>query len=181
MKKHLDNANEKMDAVIVKFENHLASVRTGRANPNQLMDIHVEYYGTPTPLSQLAGIQVVEGKQLVIKPYDVSVLKGIDHAINAANIGLHPIIDGAVVRVSVPSLTTETRKELTKTVNMHAEEAKVSIRNVRRDINESIKKDDSLTEDLEKDALEKIQKITDEHIKKVDTIAAAKDKDIMTV
>ncbi len=181
MKQHLEKATSEMKKVIEKFEHHLSTVRTGRANPKQLEDIHVDYYGSPTPLNQIGSIQVVEGKQLVIKPYDSSLLKLIEHAIQAANIGMNPMNDGAVIRINVPSLTEQTRKEITKVVEKHAEEAKVSIRNVRRDINDSIKKDDNLTEDLEKDALDKIQKLTDEHIKKIESIVKDKEKEIMTV
>jgi len=181
MKQHLDKATLEMKKVIEKFEHHLSTVRTGRANPKQLDDIHVDYYGSPTPLSQVGSINVVEGKQLVIKPYDPSLLKLIEHAIQAANLGLNPMNDGSVVRINVPALTEQTRKEITKTVDKHAEEAKVSIRNVRRDINDAIKKDDTLTEDREKDALDKVQKLTDEHIKKIEGIVKEKEKEIMTV
>lgn len=181
MKQHLDKATLEMKKVIEKFEHHLSTVRTGRANPKQLEDIHVDYYGSPTPISQVGSINVVEGKQLVIKPYDTSLLKGIEHAIQAANLGLNPMNDGSVVRINVPPLTEQTRKEISKTVEKHAEEAKVSIRNVRRDVNDAIKKDDTLTEDREKEALEKIQKLTDEHIKKIELIVKDKEKDIMTV
>ncbi|KAF0226313.1 MAG: ribosome recycling factor [Erysipelotrichaceae bacterium] len=181
MKQHLDKATVEMKKVIDKFEHHLGTVRTGRANPKQLEDIHVDYYGSATPLSQVGSIQVVEGRQLVIKPYDTSLLKLIEHAIQAANLGMNPMNDGTVVRINVPALTEQTRKEITKVVEKHAEEAKVSIRNVRRDVNDAIKKDDTLTEDREKDALEKIQKLTDEHIKKIETIVKDKEKDIMTV
>ena len=124
---------------------------------------------------------VVEGRQLVIKPYDSSILRGIEHAIQAANLGFNPTNDGQVIRILVPQLTEQTRKDLTKEVAKHAEEAKVDLRNIRRDANDQIKKDDTLTEDLEKEALEKVQKLTDEHIKLIDEIVKAKDKDIMTV
>lgn len=181
MKIHLDHATEKMNARIAKLEAHLLTVRTGRANPNQLAEVHVDYYGSPTPLNQIGSIQVVEGRQLVIKPYDTSFLKAVEHAINAANLGMNPINDGTVVRIMIPPLNEQTRKELTKEVAKFAEEAKIDLRNIRRDVNEAVKKDDSLTEDLEKEALEKIQKITDEHIKHIDGIVVEKDKEIMTV
>lgn len=181
MKAHLDLANDKMNRRIEKLEAHLQTVRTGRANPNQLSEVSVDYYGALTPLNQIASIQVVEGRQLVIKPYDNSALKGIEHAINAHNLGLNPINDGAVIRINVPPLTEQTRKELTKEVAKFAEETKIDLRNIRRDINDAIKKDDTLTEDSEKEALDKVQKMTDEHIKRIDSIVAAKDKEIMTV
>ena len=181
MKAHLDAAKEKMLKRIAKLEAHFQTIRTGRANPNQLAEVAVDYYGTPTPINQIASIQVVEGRQLVIKPYDSSILRGIEHAIQAANLGFNPTNDGQVIRILVPQLTEQTRKDLTKEVAKQAEEAKVDLRNIRRDANDQIKKDDTLTEDLEKEALEKVQKLTDEHIKLIDEIVKAKDKDIMTV
>lgn len=181
MKAHLDAAKEKMLKRIAKLEAHFQTIRTGRANPNQLAEVAVDYYGTPTPINQIASIQVVEGRQLVIKPYDSSILRGIEHAIQAANLGFNPTNDGQVIRILVPQLTEQTRKDLTKEVAKHAEEAKVDLRNIRRDANDQIKKDDTLTEDLEKEALEKVQKLTDEHIKLIDEIVKAKDKDIVTV
>lgn len=181
MKKHLDAAKEKMAKRIAKLESHFQTIRTGRANPTQLAEVNVDYYNTPTPINQIASIQVVEGRQLVIKPYDSSALKVIEHAIQAANLGFNPSNDGQVIRITVPPLTEQTRKELTKEVAKHAEECKVDLRNIRRDANEHIKKDDTLTEDTEKEALDRVQKLTDEHIKIVDEIVKAKDKDIMTV
>ncbi len=181
MKKHLDSAKEKMNAAIAQYEHHLTNIRTGRANPNILSEVHLDYYGTATPLNQIASISVFEGKQLVIKPYDTHFLKNIEKAIFEANLGYTPQNDGSVVRVNVPPLNEQTRKDLTKLVNKHAEECKVVVRNVRRDINDLIKKDDELTEDLEKEALDKVQKLTDENIKRIDGITEAKNKDIMTV
>lgn len=181
MKAHLDAAKDKMLKRIAKLESHFQTIRTGRANPTQLAEVAVDYYGTPTPITQIASIQVVEGRQLVIKPYDNSALRGIEHAIQAANLGFNPTNDGQVIRILVPALTEQTRKDLTKEVAKHAEEAKVDLRNIRRDANEHVKKDDALSEDMEKEALEKIQKLTDEHIKLIDEIVKAKDKDIMTV
>jgi len=181
MKAHLDAAKEKMIKRIAKLEAHFLTIRTGRANPTQLAEVAVDYYGTPTPITQIASVQVVEGRQLVIKPYDNSALRGIEHAIQAANLGFNPTNDGQVIRILVPALTEQTRKELTKEVAKHAEEAKVDLRNIRRDANDHIKKDDALSEDMEKEALEKIQKLTDEHIKLIDEIVKVKDKDIMTV
>ncbi len=181
MKVHLDDAKDKMLKRIARLESHYQTIRTGRANPTQLAEVSVDYYGTATPITQIASIQVVEGRQLVIKPYDSSSLRGIEHAINAANLGFNPTNDGQVIRILVPALTEQTRKELTKEVAKIAEEAKVDLRNIRRDANEHIKKDDTLSEDMEKEALEKVQKLTDEHIKLIDEIVKAKDKDIMTV
>ena len=181
MKVHLDTSKNRMDGAIAAFEQHLTTVRSGRANPTMLNNVEIEYYGAPTPLNQVGQISVVEGKQLVVKPFDPSTLKLIEKAIFNANLGLTPQNDGIVIRCNVPALTQETRKDLTKVVSKLAEEAKVAIRNVRRDVNEHIKKDEELSEDVEKNALEKVQKMTDDYIKKVDVIAEANTKEIMTV
>jgi ribosome recycling factor len=177
----LNAALEKMQKRIEKLEHHFMTIRTGRANPNQLAEVTIDYYGAKTPLNQIASIQVVEGRQLVIKAYDPQSLKAIEQAIQAANLGFNPTNDGSVVRIVVPALTEQTRRELTKDVAKYAEEAKVDLRNVRRDANELVKKDDSLSEDQQKDALERIQKLTDEQIKRIDQLVKEKDQDIMTV
>mgnify|MGYP001357090126 CR=1 FL=1 len=181
MQAHLDNAELKMEERIEKLQHHFQTIRTGRANPNQLAEVTIDYYGSPTPLNQVGSISVVEGRTLVIKPYDPSFLKAIEHAINAHNLGMNPQNDGAVIRISVPPLTEDTRKELTKQVAKFAEEAKVDCRNIRRDVNDQIKKDDTLTEDDEKRAHEKVQKILDDAIKHIEAVVAEKDKEIMTV
>lgn len=181
MNQHLDAAKSKMSKVIENFEDVLGNMRTGRANAGLLNAIEMDYYGAMTPLNQVASISVVEGRQLVVKPFDSSFLKEIEKAIYEANLNLTPQNDGTVVRVNVPTLTEETRKELTKEVSKKAEEAKVVVRNVRRDINDLVKKDAELTEDLEKDCLNKVQQLTDEFIKKIDEVAANKSKEIMTV
>ncbi|MEG0176800.1 ribosome recycling factor [Anaerorhabdus sp.] len=177
----LDVAKEKMDKVIAHFAESLTSIRTGRANTTMLDHVEVDYYGSPTPVNQIASISVVEGRTLVIKPYDSSSLKNIEKACNEADLGIAPQNDGTVIRLTVPTLTEETRKEMCKKVSKFAEEAKVQVRNVRRDANEAAKKDDTLTEDLEKDCLDKVQKATDEAIKKIDEVAAAKEKEVMTI
>lgn len=181
MKIHIDLAHDKMKKSIEAFEHSLASLRSGRANPLLISEINVDYYGMPTPLSQLGQISVVEGKQLLFKPFDNSVLKDTEKAIFNANIGLTPQNDGIVIRVNVPSLTQETRKDLSKQVSKLAEDAKVAARNVRREINDHIKADDTLSEDMEKKALDQVQKITDETIKVIEGLAADKSKEIMTV
>ena len=177
----LENARERMNKAIESLNSNLATIRTGRANPQMLEHVEVEYYGSPTPINQMASITVVEGRQLCIKPYDKSILKGIEKAINGANLGIAPQNDGEVIRLNVPTLTEETRKELTKTASKVGEEAKVAIRNIRRDANDAVKKNKELTEDMAKQANEKIQKLTDEFVKKVDDTVAAKSKDIMTI
>jgi ribosome recycling factor len=177
----IDSAKERMSKRIDKLDHHFMTIRTGRANPNQLAEVAIEYYGEMTPLNQIAGIQVVEGRQLVIKPYDPQSLRAIEHAIQAANLGFNPSNDGIVIRIIVPALTEQTRRELTKDVAKCAEEAKVDIRNIRRDANEQVKKDDTLNEDMEKDALDRVQKLTDEMIKLIDQRVKEKDQEIMTV
>ena len=152
-----------------------------RASAGMLNHVEADYYGCPTPINQISSITVVEGRQLVVKPYDSSSLKAIEQAINKSDLGLVPQNDGTMIRLNVPSLTEETRKDLCRKVSKMAEEAKVSVRNLRREANDMAKKDDSLTEDAEKDCLEKIQKQTDEMIKKIDGIAAEKEKEIMTI
>ena len=172
---------EKMEKAIIALENNLKTVRTGRANPNMLEGIEADYYGSPTPINQMASISVQEGRTLVIKPYDKSALKGIEHAINTSSLGLPAQNDGSVIRVSVPQLTEETRKGYCKDADKMAEEGKVAIRNIRRDGNDAVKKDKTLTEDESKGALEDIQKLTDKFVEKIDSIKAAKEKDIMTI
>ena len=177
----LDDAKTRMNKALDSFKTQLDSVRSGRANPNLLNGLEVDYYGSPTPINQLAGISVQEGRIIVIKPYDRSVLKGIEHAINTSNLNLPPQSDGTVIRLTVPALTGETRKALCKEVKKMAESAKVAVRNIRREANDDAKKEGSFTEDQQKQCQEKIQKLTDEMIKKIDDVAAAKENDIMTV
>lgn len=177
----LDDAKTRMNKALDSFKTQLDTVRSGRANPNLLNGLEVDYYGSPTPINQLAGISVQEGRIIVIKPYDRSVLKGIEHAINTSNLNLPPQSDGTVIRLTVPALTGETRKALCKDVKKMAESAKVAVRNIRREANDDAKKEGSFTEDQQKQCQEKIQKLTDEMIKKIDDVAAAKENDIMTV
>lgn len=174
-------AEEKMEKTVDVFEKNLTKVRTGRANPNMLDGIEVDYYGSPTPINQIASINVQEGRTLVIKPYDRNSLKDIERAINTSDLHLPPLNDGTVIRVSVPQLTEETRKGYCKDVDKMAEEAKVGIRNVRRDTNDSIKKDKTIPEDTSKDLLKEVQDLTDSFIKKIEEIAKAKQKEIMTI
>ncbi len=181
VEEHLNKTKVKMEKAVSIFEASLKNVRTGRASPSLLDHVNVDYYGMPTPLNQIAGISVVEGKQLLIKPFDPNSLKNIEKAIFEANINITPINDGTMIRLNVPTLTEETRKEMVKIVHKDAEEAKINIRNIRREQNDAVKKDDSLTEDLEKDGLERIQKLTDDFIKKIDEISAVKAKEVMTV
>lgn len=179
-KEIIEKSAHRMGKSIEALMHELTTVRTGRANPNILERVSVEYWGDMTPINQVANISVVEGRQLVIKPYDRSTLKAIDRAILEADLGLNPQNDGQIIRIVIPPLTEDRRKELVKQVSKMAEQAKVAIRNVRRDTNEAIKKGD-FPEDEEKRAIEKVQKQTDEYIKKIDQIVKDKEKDIMTV
>lgn len=176
----LEEANEKMEKAIEAFRYNLTKIRTGRANPGILDSVMVDYYGSMTPLNQIAGISVVEGRQLVIKPYDKSSLKNIEHGIFDAELGLTPQNDGEVIRILVPALTEDRRREFGKNVWKDAENAKIAIRNIRRNALDEAKKSD-LTED-EKEILQtEVQKLTDKFVKNIDEIAKVKEKDIMTV
>ena len=170
-----------MQHAVENLESNLRTIRTGRANSQILDRVEVDYYGAPTPINQMASIQVVEGTQLVIKPYDRSIIKNIAAAIQAANLGLNPQAEGDIIRIQVPSLTEDRRKELAKEAHKYGEEAKVAIRNIRRDANDAIKKDKELREDEEKAALEDSQKLTDKFSKKIDEIIENKQADILSV
>lgn len=181
MKQILDQATQKMDKALDALHANLATIRTGRANPQILDRVHVDYYGSATPINQVAGISVVEGRQLCIKPFDKSILKDIERAIEVADLGLVPQNDGTVIRINVPALTEDRRKELAKTASKMGEEAKVAVRNVRREANDAVKKNKEMPEDLAKQANEKIQKLTDEFVKKIDAIVDEKSKEIMSI
>lgn len=176
----LEETKEKMEKSIESFKHELSSVRTGRANPTMLDRVRVNYWGEMTPLNQTASISVAEGRQLVIKPYDRNSLKDIEHAIYEANLGLTPQNDGEIIRISVPALTEETRKEYVKQAKKYAEEAKVALRNIRRSANDDVEKAD-LTEDEVKLGKEKVQKLTDQYVKVIDQLTKEKENDLMTV
>lgn len=172
---------DRMAKAIENLENNLTKVRTGRANPQMLNGIEVDYYGSPTPLNQIASIAVQEGKSLVIKPYDAHSLKDIERAINASDLALPPTNDGTSIRLTVPALTEETRKGFCKDIAKMAEEAKVAVRNIRRDGNDEVKKDKTIPEDTAKDLQDQIQKLTDKFVAKVEEVAKAKEKEVMTI
>ena len=178
------NLKERMEKSIGAFKEKLSEIRAGRANPAILNKVKIDYYGTPTPISQVAGVSVPEARLIVIQPWDVSVLKDIEKAILASDIGLNPNNDGKVIRLAFPELTEERRKELAKEIRKIAEEAKVAIRAIRRDgIDEAKvkKKNSEITEDELKSAETEIQKITDKYIDEIDKILADKEKEIMSV
>ena len=166
------------------FSQNLSEVRAGRANPAILNKISVEYYGVPTPINQVAGISVPEARTIVIQPWDASVLKAIEKAILASDIGLNPNNDGKVIRLNFPELTADRRKELAKDIRKMAEDAKVSIRSIRRDGMDVVKdeqKKSEITEDQKADFEDKIQKLTDKYVAEIDKLLENKEKEIMTI
>ena len=174
-------AKEKMGKCIESYKNSLSTLRTGRASPAMLNGIEVDYYGSPTPINQISSITVPEPRQLLIKPYDRNDVKNIVAAISASDLGLNPINEGLMVRLIIPALTEDRRKEIVKQAHKYAEEAKVAVRNVRRDYMDVLKIDDSYSEDLLKRAQDDIQKVTDESVKEIDVILAEKEKEIMAI
>ena len=178
------NLKERMEKSIGAFKEKLSEIRAGRANPAILNKVKIDYYGTPTPINQVAGVSVPEARLIVIQPWDVSVLKDIEKAILASDIGLNPNNDGKVIRLAFPELTEERRKDLAKEIRKIAEEAKVSIRAIRRDGIDEAKakqKNSEITEDELKSAETEIQKITDKYMDEIDKILADKEKEIMSV
>ncbi len=177
-------AQEKMDKTINALLNEYSTIRAGRANPSVLDRIMVEYYGTPTPINQVAAISVPEPRTILIAPWDKNSLRDIEKAILTSDLGLNPQNDGSTLRLNFPPLTEERRKELVKGVYKHAEDSKVAIRSIRRDSLEKLKdmkKKSEITEDDFKNAEKKMQDITDKFCKEIDTISAKKDKEIMEI
>ncbi len=179
----IEDASRQMKKAISHLESELAKIRAGKANPVILDGIYVEYYGAPTPLNQVANVTVADARTLSIQPWERQMLAPIEKAIIASNIGLNPQNDGNFIRLFLPPLTEERRKELVKRVNGEGEQAKVAIRNIRREAIEQIKKEqkDGLSEDAAKDGETAIQGITDKHIIIVDQHCKDKDKEIMTI
>ena len=174
----------KMNKTIEVLKQNFSEVRAGRANPAILNRISVEYYGTPTPINQVAGISVPEARLIMIQPWDASILKDIEKAILASDIGINPNNDGKVIRLAFPELTEERRKELVKDIKKMGEESKVAIRSVRRDGIDEAKakqKNSEITEDELKGAEDQIQKLTDKKVAEIDNMIAAKEKEIMSV
>lgn len=178
------DAKENMEKVIEALKKNLATIRTGRASPGMLDGVRVDYYGSPTPLNQVANVSVQDARLLLIKPFEKKIIKDIERAIVEANLGFNPSSDGEFVRVPMPPLSTERRKEYVKLAKTKCEDAKVAIRNVRRDANELLKetqKDGSITQDDEKRGLKTVQDQTDAYVKKVDEMLAKKEAEIMEV
>ena len=178
------NTAEKMDKTIAVIQSDLATLRAGRANPQILDKITVDYYGTPTALNQVGNISAPEPRMLVIAPWEPSMITPIEKAIQKSDIGINPSNDGKVIRLVIPELTEDRRKDLCKQVKKRIEDGKVAIRSIRRDAMETIKKmkkDSEITEDDQKIAEKELQKTTDAHIEQIDKVGAAKEKEIMSV
>ena len=174
----------KMDGTVEDFRGHLLSARTGRANVHMLDHINVDYYGTDTPVAQMGQVSTPEPTLILVQPYDMGMVSAIEKAIRTSNVGLNPMSDGKVIRVPVPPMTEERRKEVVKQLNKTLEDHKTAIRNIRRDGNEQIKKaakDKLISADDEKRASDEVQQLTDAEIKRIEEMCKAKEKEIMTV
>ena len=184
MKEVIEKCEEKMTKTCENLDGEFSNIRAGRANPNLLNRIMVEYYGTPTPMQQVGNISVPEPRIIQINPWEKSLLKAIEKAILASDLGITPTNDGTSIRLVFPELTEERRKELVKDIKKKGEAAKVAVRNVRRDANDTLKKMEKstdITEDERKEGEEKIQKMTDKYVAKIDKSVENKSKEIMTV
>lgn len=179
-----EDAQDRMNKALESLQNDYKRLRTGRASVSLVDGIRVEYYGTPTPISQLATLTVPEPRTIMIQPWDTTIIGEVEKAILKSELGLTPNNDGKVIRINIPVLTADRRRELVKVVKKMAEESKVAIRNIRRDVNEMIKdlkKDKTISEDDQFRAQEETQKITDDFIKKIDALYSAKEKEILEI
>ena len=184
IKELVADAQKRMDATLETVRKELMVMRTGRASLSMLDGIRVDYYGTPTPLNQVGNLQVPDPTLITVQPWDPSVLTAVEKAIRSSDLDLNPQNDGKIIRIPIPSLTEERRKTLVKHAHKHAEDGRVAIRNVRRDVNEHLKKllkDHTVSEDDEKHALDQIQKLTDQHIEKINEMLKKKEAEIMEV
>ena len=180
----MDSAEKKMMQTIESLKNKLLNIRAGRANPAMLNGVMVSYYGTPTPINQLAGISVPEARMIVIQPWDASILKEIEKEILKSDIGINPNNDGKVIRLVFPELNEERRKEIVKDIRKMAEETKVAVRSIRRDAIDEAKnmqKNSEISEDELKGAEDQIQKLTDKHVEEIDKILEKKEKEVMSI
>src|SRR5258708_7499908 len=180
----IKESRPKMESVVDDARRKLATVRTGRAAVSLLDSIVVDYYGTPTPLNQMASVHVPEPQMLTVQPWDQTQLPPIEKAIRASDLGLNPSNDGKLVRIPIPPLNEERRKQLAKQVHEIAEEHRTAIRNIRRDENDKLKKmlkDKSISEDAERDGLDEVQKLTDSYISKIDELSKSKEHEIMSI
>ena len=184
LKELSSDLKRRMDQAVATFQANLASTRTGRASVHMLDQVKVDYYGTPTPISQLAQVSTPEAQLILISPWDPTVLKEMERALSGADLGLNPQSDGKVIRVPVPPMTEERRRDVCKHLNKVLEEHRTAVRNVRRDGNDALKKmakDKKISEDEEKRALEEVQKMTDEEIRKMEELSRKKEAEVMQV
>jgi ribosome recycling factor len=183
IKKQVTDAKAAMDRAIEHADNELNKIRAGKASPSMLDDVYVDYYGTSTPLSQVGTVNTPDARTIVVQPWEKSLLTAIEKAIMEANLGVNPQNDGVIIRINVPPLTEERRRDLVKKAKGEAETGKIAIRNVRKDANEKIRKlkTEGVSEDEMKTGEAEVQKLTDAYIAKVDQLSEAKEKDIMTV
>lgn len=177
----LEIAKEKMEKSVESLKSNYATIRTGRASASLLDRVEANYYGSPTPVNQIASITIPEPRQLLVKPYDKDDVKAIVAAINASDLGINPIVDGVSIRLILPALNEERRRELAKLAKKYGEDTKVAIRNIRREAMDEVKKDKETPEDARKRLEEEIQKLTDTYVKKVDETYSSKEKEIMTI
>ena len=177
----LMDCEERMDKSVASFKDALMKVKTGRASASLVRDVEIDYWGTPTPMYQVANISTPDATQIVIKPYDKNQLKEIERAIINADLGFTPLNDGTVIRCNIPQLTGETRAKLVKECYKMAEDAKVAVRNIRRDAISELKKDKTIPEDTLNDLEEEVQKLTDKATKKIDELAKAKEAELTTI
>ena len=180
----IDEAKEKMEKSLEHYRNELRSVRTGRASVAMFENIKVDYYGTPTPLNQVGTLSAPEPRMITIQPWERNLIPAIEKAILTSNMGFNPSNDGSIIRIPIPQLTEERRRDIVKVIKKMSEDAKVIIRNIRRDANESFKKsekDKEISEDDAKKGVTKIQELTDEYVKKVDELTSKKEKEVMEI
>ena len=184
MKSLYADLKRRMDQAVAGFQSNLASTRTGRASAHMLDQIRVDYYGTPTPITQMAQVSTPEAQTILIQPYDPSIVKEIEKAIQASDLGFNPLSDGKLIRVPVPPMTEERRRDVVKHLNRVLEEHRTAVRNVRRDGNDALKKlakDKKISEDEEKRAMEEVQKMTDDEIRRMEELSRKKEAEVMQV
>ena len=184
MKLDTKDYEAKMKKTISSYTENLSTIRAGRSHPDVLNKISVDYYGAPTPIASIAEIKVADARTIVITAWDKSAMKGIEKAILTSDLGIHPQNDGSCIRLSFPPMTEERRRDLSKQISKMGEEAKVAVRNIRRDANDKVKamkKDSEMTEDEAKQSDKLVQDLTDKYVKEIDTITAAKTKEIMEI
>ena len=177
----IDSTKESMDAALKHLEKQLVNIRAGKASPAMLGSVMVDYYGSQTPLNQVANVNTPDGRTISVQPWEKSMLQEIERGIMIANLGFNPMNNGEMIIINVPPLTEERRKDLAKQAKAEAEDAKIGVRNARKEANNDIKKTDDASEDVQKNAEADIQDLTDKYVKKIDEILAVKEKEIMTV